>query len=49
MNQRRNLVDNQHELSVRKQCDLLSVHKSSLYYAPKGRKPGKPGDYADHG
>lgn len=36
MNQRRNLVDNQHELSVRKQCDLLSVHKSSLYYAPKG-------------
>ncbi len=36
MNQRRNLVDNQHELSIRKQCDLLSVHRSSLYYAPKG-------------
>ena len=39
MSQRRKLVDNQHELSVRKQCDLLSVHRSGLYYAPKGESP----------
>lgn len=36
MIQRRNLVDNQHRLSIRKQCDLLSVHRSGIYYAPKG-------------
>lgn len=36
MNQRLKLVDNQDMLSVRKQCDLLSVHRSSLYYTPKG-------------
>jgi len=39
MIQRRNLVDNQHEMSIRNQCDLLSVHRSGLYYAPKGEKP----------
>jgi len=38
MIQRRNLVDNQHEMSIRNQCDLLSVHRSGLYYAPKGEK-----------
>ena len=42
MNQRRDLIDNQHELSMRRQCDLLSVHKSSLYYAPKGENPENP-------
>lgn len=36
MIQRRNLVDNQQRLSIRKQCDLLSVHRSGIYYAPKG-------------
>jgi putative transposase len=36
MSQLRKLVDNQHDLSVRKQCELLSVHRSGLYYAPKG-------------
>ena len=36
MSQLRKLVDNQHELSVRKQCDLLLIHRSGLYYAPKG-------------
>ncbi len=36
MNQLWKLVDNQHELSIRKQCDLLSIHRSGLYYAPKG-------------
>ncbi len=36
MNQLRNLVDNQHTLSIRRQCDLLSIHRSGIYYAPKG-------------
>jgi len=38
MIQRRNLVDNQHILSVRRQCDLLSINRSGLYYKPKGEK-----------
>lgn len=36
MSQRRKLVDYQYALSVRKQCDLLSIHRSGLYYQPKG-------------
>lgn len=36
MSRRRELVDSQDELSVRKQCDLLSIHRSGLYYKPKG-------------
>ena len=36
MSQCRKLIDNQHALSVRKQCELLSIHRSGLYYAPKG-------------
>jgi len=36
MSQRLKLVDNQDAVSIRKQCKLLSVHKSSLYYSPKG-------------
>jgi putative transposase len=39
MSQCRDLIDNQHSLSIRRQCDLLSVHKSGLYYKPKGEKP----------
>ena len=39
MSQRRKLIDNQHELSLRKQCEVLSVHRSGLYYAPKGESP----------
>jgi len=39
MKQRRKLIDNEHSLSVRKQCNLLSVHKSGLYYHPQGEKP----------
>ncbi len=38
MNQRRNIIDNQCRLSVRKQCDLLTVHRSSFFYKPKGEK-----------
>jgi putative transposase len=36
MSQRIQLVDRQHDLSIRKQCQVLSVSRSSLYYAPKG-------------
>ena len=39
MSQRRDLIDNQDDLSVRKQCELLSIQRSGLYYAPKGEKP----------
>lgn len=39
MSQRRKLVDNQHGISVRRQSELLSIHRSGLYYAPKGEKP----------
>lgn len=39
MSQRRKLVDSQHKLSLRKQCEVLSVHRSGLYYAPKGESP----------
>jgi putative transposase len=38
VSQRRELVDSKHKLSVREQCDLLSVHRSGLYYAPRGEK-----------
>ena len=38
MSQRRELVENEDSLSVRKQCDLLSVHRSGLYYKPVGEK-----------
>jgi putative transposase len=39
MIQRREMVDDQHTLSLRSQCDLLSVHRSGIYYEPKGEKP----------
>jgi len=29
-------IDSTSELSQRKQCELLSVHRSGLYYKPKG-------------
>lgn len=32
---RRNMVDSQHPLSLRSQCDLLSVHRSGIYYKPR--------------
>jgi len=38
MNQRRELIETQHVLSTRKQCDILSIHRSGLYYKPKGEK-----------
>ena len=36
---RRQLVDPDSPVSVRKQCGLLSISRGSLYYAPKGEKP----------
>ena len=39
MSERRKLVDHQDRLSVREQCELLSIHRSGLYYAPQGEKP----------
>jgi putative transposase len=39
VNQLRKLVDAEHELSVRKQCDLLTIHRSGLYYKPRGERP----------
>ena len=36
MSQRRELVDKQDALSTRKQCDILSIHRSGLYYKPLG-------------
>jgi len=39
MKELRELIDNEHELSVRRQCDLMSIHRSGLYYKPKGEKP----------
>lgn len=34
----RELIDTEHSLSIRKQCELLSIHRSSYYYTPRGEK-----------
>jgi putative transposase len=39
VNQLRKFVDTEHELSVRRQCELLTIHRSGLYYKPCGEKP----------
>ena len=36
MNERKNLIAPAKELSIRNQCELLSVHRSGLYYKPVG-------------
>jgi putative transposase len=36
--ERLDLIDSEHVLSTRKQCEILSVHRSGLYYNPKGEK-----------
>lgn len=38
MSERRDLVDEEHILSIRKQCSLLSIQRSGLYYSPLGEK-----------
>lgn len=39
MNQLRKLVDTEHKMSVRQQCELLEINRSGLYYKPCGEKP----------
>lgn len=36
MNQRRSHIDPSHSLSIRRQADLLQIHRSGLYYKPVG-------------
>jgi putative transposase len=36
--ERLDLIDNEHVLSTRKQCEIFSVHRSGLYYKPQGEK-----------
>jgi len=36
--ERLDLIDREHVLSTRKQCEILSVHRSGLYYYPQGEK-----------
>jgi putative transposase len=36
--ERLDLIDTEHILSTRKQCEILSVHRSGLYYNPQGEK-----------
>ena len=36
---RQELVDASSPVSLRKQCELLSISRGSLYYTPKGEKP----------
>ncbi|MFZ6037404.1 MAG: IS3 family transposase [Bacteroidota bacterium] len=38
----RNLVNKENALSIRKQCEILSVNRSSLYYAPVGESEENP-------
>lgn len=38
MSQLREFVDKQDALSTRKQCDILSINRSGLYYKPRGEK-----------
>jgi putative transposase len=38
MRERLDLIDREHVLSTRKQCEILSVHRSGLYYNPRGEK-----------
>ena len=34
--ERRELIERGHHLSIVRQCELLDIHRSGLYYAPKG-------------
>jgi len=40
MRERLDFIDSKHVLSIRKQCEILSVHRSGLYYKPQGEKRG---------
>ena len=48
--ERRRLVEPEHgEISVRRQCELLGVSRSSLYYQPAGGERREPGADAPAG
>ena len=38
MRERLDFIDSEHVLSTRKQCEILEVHRSGLYYKPKGEQ-----------
>jgi putative transposase len=40
MRERLDLIDSKHVLSTRKQCEILSVHRSGLYNSPQVEKEG---------
>jgi putative transposase len=42
MKERQELVDKEEGMSIRKQCEVLSVNRSSLYYAPVGESEENP-------
>ena len=36
MKELKKMIDPGHDLSIREQCEILSIHRSGLYYAPRG-------------
>jgi putative transposase len=42
MKERQELVDKEEGMSIRKQCEVLSVNRSGLYYAPVGESEENP-------
>ncbi len=34
LSERRSLIEKAHRISLNRQCELLSIHRSGLYYAP---------------
>ncbi len=36
---KRQLIDREDEVSIRRQCQLMGVSRGSVYYRPKGEKP----------
>jgi putative transposase len=43
MKERQELVNKEEVMSIRKQCEVLSVNRSGLYYAPVGESEENPG------
>ena len=41
-------VSKDHKLSVRRQCALLMLVRSTLYYQPKGESADNTAIYGDH-
>ena len=45
---RQKMVNKDHKLSVRRQCVLLTLVRSNLYYGPKGESAEKSAVYGHH-